>query len=251
MKSLGLLILRIVVGGLLAGHGAQKLFGTFGGGGIEGTAAWLRSLRLRPARPWAIVAGASEFGGGLLTALGALTPLGSIAAIGSMAMATLKVHLGKPVWVTTGGAELPLTNMAALTALAFTGPGAISVDRILRIRVPWWMTMAAAGGVAGAVIVASGEEIAAGTSDLPAEMPGDPSTDADDAIALQAVGPGAMTTDRPELDVPSPGPADLEANELPREVGAFSMRIGESGADAGTAMGAGSDLGSETGDDRL
>jgi len=76
-------------------------------------------------------------------------------------------------------------------------------------------------------------------------------TDAGDAIAPPAVGPGAVTTRRPEVDVPSQGPADLEANELPREVGAFSMRIGESGADAGTAMGAGSDLGSETADDRL
>jgi putative oxidoreductase len=65
-----LLILRVVVGSLLVGHGAQKLFGAFGGHGLAGTAAWLESIGLRPGRPWALVAGLSEFGGGLLLALG-------------------------------------------------------------------------------------------------------------------------------------------------------------------------------------
>jgi len=240
MKSFGLLLLRLVVGGLLAGHGAQKLFGTFGGGGVEGTAAWLRSLRLRPARPWAIAAGASELGAGVLTATGSLTPLGSVAGIAAMTMATTKVHLGKPVWVTTGGAELPLTNIAALSALALTGPGKLSVDRLLGIRVPLWITAAAVAGAAAAVVVGSQEELAAGTSEVGA-------SDSDTARPTS----GAASTTSAVVDVPTPGADDLGAAELPDEMGVAAMRVGESGADAGTAMGTGSELGSETGDDRV
>ena len=98
MRSLGVLIVRLVVGGLLAGHGAQKLFGWFGGAGLEGTAGWMESMRLRPGTVWARLAGGSELGGGLLTALGFLNPLGPIAAMGAMSMAWAKVHLGNPVW---------------------------------------------------------------------------------------------------------------------------------------------------------
>ena len=121
MRSLGVLIVRLVVGGLLAGHGAQKLFGWFGGAGLEGTAGWLESMRLRPGTVWARIAGGSELGGGLLTALGFLNPLGPIAAMGAMSMAWAKVHLGNPVWSTKGGAELPLTNIAVLSALTRRG----------------------------------------------------------------------------------------------------------------------------------
>jgi putative oxidoreductase len=97
MVNFALLVLRAVVGGLLAGHGAQKLFGWFGGYGLQGTAGWLESLGLRPGRPWAIMAGASEFGGGMLLALGFLNPLGALGTIGSMGMAIAKVHWGKPI----------------------------------------------------------------------------------------------------------------------------------------------------------
>ena len=90
--DLGLLILRLIVGLLLAGHGAQKLFGWFGGNGLSGTAGWLESLGLRPAPFWALIAGLSEVGGGILLALGLLTPLGSLGIMASMLMATIKVH---------------------------------------------------------------------------------------------------------------------------------------------------------------
>ena len=146
--DLGMLTLRLVAGGLLAGHGAQKLFGWFGGHGQQGTAGWLESLGFRPGRHWALAAGVSEFGGGLLTGLGLLNPLGPITMMAPMTMATVKVHWGKPIWVTAGGAELPVTNMAIAAAVAAGGPGRYSLDRLLRIRLPWQLTVLAAAGTA-------------------------------------------------------------------------------------------------------
>jgi len=151
MKSIGLLVLRLVVGGLLAGHGAQKLFGWFGGNGLEGTGDWLESLGLRPGKRWAQLAGTSEFGGGVLTALGALYPLGPLMTIGAMATATLKAHANKPIWVTEGGAELPVVNMAAASALVLAGPGALSIDRLFGMRIPKWMSLLFALAVAAGV----------------------------------------------------------------------------------------------------
>ena len=152
--DLGLLVLRLAVGGLLAGHGAQKLFGWFGGYGPEGTGGWLESMGFRPGKQWAILAGLSEFGGGTLTALGLAHPLGPISTLGAMAVATLDVHAGKPIWVTEGGAELPITNMSAALALALAGPGAFSLDRALGIRVPKALAALAMLGVAAGVVVA-------------------------------------------------------------------------------------------------
>jgi putative oxidoreductase len=155
MTSLAQLIIRVIVGGLLAGHGAQKLFGSFGGSGVEGTAGWMESMNLRPGRDWALAAGLSEFGGGILTALGALNPLGPILAAGAMLMATLKVHHGKPIWGQAGGAELPVTNMAVLAALLLAGPGRFSVDRALGIRIPRWAALTALLGTIGVTVVAA------------------------------------------------------------------------------------------------
>jgi putative oxidoreductase len=134
MKHLGLLILRVVTGGLLAGHGAQKLFGSFGGPGIDGTTGMMESMGMRPGRLWAQIAGASEFFGGIFTALGFMHPLGPLMTLGPMGVAIRKVHWGKPIWVTSGGAELPVMNVAAATALLVAGPGIFSVDTILRTR---------------------------------------------------------------------------------------------------------------------
>ncbi|MDB5080633.1 MAG: DoxX family protein [Chloroflexi bacterium] len=151
MRSLGLLILRLVVGGLMAGHGSQKLFGWFGGYGIKGTSGWLETLGLKPGKPWAYLAGGSEFGGGMLLLLGFLTPLGSFSVIGAMGMAWAKAHKGKPIWVTSGGAELPLINIAAGTALALTGPGKYSLDKVLGIKLPRWMVFTGLIGTGAAI----------------------------------------------------------------------------------------------------
>ncbi len=136
MVNFALLILRLTLGSLMAGHGAQKLFGWFGGGGLQGTEGWLESMGLKPGRPWAILAGASEFGGGVLTLLGLLNPLGPLGVAGAMGMATAKVHWGKPIWVTSGGAEMPVTNIGAALALGLAGPGSYSLDRLLGLRLP-------------------------------------------------------------------------------------------------------------------
>lgn len=136
LSNIGLFLLRASVGGLLAGHGAQKLFGWFGGYGLQGTAGWMESMGLKPGQLWATSASASEFGGGALTALGLFHPLGPIATLGAMSMAIAKAHWGKPIWVTEGGAELPVTNIAAALTLALNGPGPYSLDHVFGIRVP-------------------------------------------------------------------------------------------------------------------
>src|SRR5215217_5028502 len=133
------MIVRLVQGSLMAGHGAQKLFGSFGGPGLEGTSGFMEMLGMRPGRPWAYMAGLSEFGGGVLTALGLLKPLGQLGVIGAMSMATRKAHWGKPIWVTEGGAELPVLNIAISTALMLREPDAFSLDRALGIRLPPWV----------------------------------------------------------------------------------------------------------------
>jgi putative oxidoreductase len=158
MGDLAALLLRLVLGGLLAGHGAQKLFGWFSGPGPEGTAGFMEMLGLKPGRPWAYLAGLSEFGGGVLTALGLLHPVGPIAVIGSMAMATRKAHWGRPIWVTEGGAELPVINITASTALILNGPGKYSLDRLIGIRLPAWIAPLGLAIVILTVLYADGGE---------------------------------------------------------------------------------------------
>ena len=92
MRDLGLLILRLTLGGLLAGHGAQKLFGMFEGHGIKGTGGFFEShLGLRRGEQWALTAGLGEMGGGLLTALGLLNPLGPLMTLAPMIVAWPRV----------------------------------------------------------------------------------------------------------------------------------------------------------------
>ena len=139
MGNLAALVLRVALGSLMAGHGSQKAFGWFNGPGLEGTSGFMEMLGLRPGRPWATLAALSEFGGGVLTLLGLLNPLGPLGVISSMSMATTKAHWGKPIWVTEGGPELPVTNIAAAMALMLSGPGKYSLDRAFGIRLPGWL----------------------------------------------------------------------------------------------------------------
>jgi putative oxidoreductase len=113
-------------------------------------------MGLRPGRAWAIAAGASEFGGGVLTGLGLLHPLGPIAMLGSMGVAIRKAHWGKPIWVTAGGAELPVTNIAVGIALSLVDPGRLSLDHALGIRVPPQVAVLAAAGVVAGVFFSEG-----------------------------------------------------------------------------------------------
>src|SRR5205823_3810426 len=144
LMSIGLFILRVVIGGLFIGHGTQKLFGWFGGHGPEGTGKFFASIGYAPGRPMAYLAGMSEAGGGALLMLGFLTPLGSAAIVGVM-VGTLAVHLPKGLWNSNGGFELPLVMAAAAIALAYTGPGRASIDAALG-----WSTSGAAVGTAAA-----------------------------------------------------------------------------------------------------
>jgi putative oxidoreductase len=157
LLAAGLFVLRVVVGLTMAGHGAQKLFGWFGGPGIGGWTKSVERLRIRPARPWAWIAALSEFGGGLLLALGLLSPLGNAAIAGAMLVAIVTVHLPKGFWVGKGGYEFNLTLIAVVVALALTGPGSLSLDQALGIRFPEPVTLIVVtvgliAGVAGTLV---------------------------------------------------------------------------------------------------
>lgn len=151
MRDLDVLLLRVTAGGLLAAHGAQKLFGVFEGPGMKGTAGMMEHLGLKPPMPWAVGAAAGEFGGGMLTALGLFHPLGSIGAISAMGMAIGKVHMGKPIWVSKGGAELPLLYLTAALAVGLAGPGKYSLDEAFDIHLPAALSAIAAVGAGAAL----------------------------------------------------------------------------------------------------
>ncbi len=173
--KLGLTILRVLVGGLFVGHGTQKLFGWFGGHGLEGTSGFLEGqLGLKPGKRAAIAAGAAEAGGGVLIATGLLTPVGSAAIIGSMAQAIRTVHAPKGPWVTDGGWEYNAVLIAAMVALADLGPGDVSLDHALgfdRLAGPVVALAALAAGIAGPELLLEkrGEDSA---EPEPAETPG-------------------------------------------------------------------------------
>ncbi len=135
IRDIALLASRAVLGGYLAAHGAQKLFGTFGGHGIEPTAAAFDRLGLRPGRVTATAAGLAELGGGLLTAAGLASPVGPAAIAGTMAVAST-THRASGPFSANRGYELPATNLAAALALAAAGPGRYSLDGLTGLRLP-------------------------------------------------------------------------------------------------------------------
>src|SRR3954471_960763 len=142
--SAGLLVARLVFGLSLAAHGAQKLFGWFGGYGLVGTGGFFEQLGYRPGKTFAALAGSAEFGGGLLMALGLLGPVGAALTISVMIVAAVTVHLGKGFFASAGGIELAFLYTAAAVVLALTGPGVFSLDAVLGLE--WLSAPVTAGG---------------------------------------------------------------------------------------------------------
>lgn len=155
--DLGRTALRFVIGPLFVGHGTQKLFGWFGGHGLEGTGAFFEQLGLRPGKRQAASAGAAEAVGGALLTLGALTPVAAGLITGTMITAIRKVHAPKGPWVTDGGYEYNLTVIAAMLALAEAGPGRPSVDEAVfpRLKGNGWALAQFAGSAAAAALLTS------------------------------------------------------------------------------------------------
>jgi putative oxidoreductase len=151
--KIGRLLLRTVVGGLFVGHGTQKLFGWFGGAGLDTTAQGFEHLGLRPGKPNAIAAGAAEAGGGALLALGLETPFAASVLTATMLTAIHRVHAKNGPWVTNGGYEYNLVLIAAALALAEVGPGPLSLDaaRGRERSGSHWALAALAAGAVGAL----------------------------------------------------------------------------------------------------
>jgi putative oxidoreductase len=135
--SAGLVIARLVLGPLMVAHGAQKLFGWFGGHGLAGTGGYLESLGFRPGRAFAAAAATSEVIGGFLLALGLLGPVGPALIIAVMVVAAVSVHWKNGLFAGTNGIEVPLLYATAAAALALTGPGLYSADSLLGLDQLW------------------------------------------------------------------------------------------------------------------
>ena len=174
----GILFLRVVVGLLLFGHGAQKLFGWFGGHGPRGTAGFFGQLgfRRRHALPMALVAGLSE-AAGILFALGFLTPFAALAMASVMVVAVGTVHWRNGLWVTNGGYEFNLVLWTVAIAVAASGPGRFSVDHALG----WVDNLSGVWGGVGVLVVS----LLGGLLVLALREPQLPAEDSDAALSRE------------------------------------------------------------------
>jgi putative oxidoreductase len=134
-RDLALLLIRVVLGIVFIAHGAQKLFGVFGGPGLAGTAEAWAGLGLQPAMLFALLGGIAEFGGGLLMLVGLLTPVASLAIVGMMVGAITLVTAGKGFFIQNQGYEYNLVLIVLAVAVAIAGPGRLSLDHGLGL--PW------------------------------------------------------------------------------------------------------------------
>jgi putative oxidoreductase len=152
--DIGLLLLRLTVGLTLAAHGAQKLFGWFGGPGLDAIGPMFETLGFQPGRRHALMAGVVEVGGGLLLALGLITPLAAAIVLSVMLVAGVSVHVKNGFFLTSGGYEYTLVLGVAGLAVAFTGPGALSLDALLGFSVSgaFWGVAALFVGLAGGAL---------------------------------------------------------------------------------------------------
>ncbi len=153
----GLLIARLVFGSVMAAHGAQKLFGWFGGYGIAGTGNFFDSLGFRPGRVLAVAAGLGEVSSGVLVVSGLLGPVGPAVMLSVMIVAS-SLHWSNGLFAMKNGIELPLLYSTGAVALALTGFGAYSLDALFGIGELWtpaliWATLAV-GAIGGAVNLA-------------------------------------------------------------------------------------------------
>jgi len=130
MVSVGLLLMRLVIGAAFVGHGSQKLFGWFGGYGPKGTGGWMESIGIKPGVTMAVLAGLMELVGGLLFAVGLLTPVAAVLIIATMLGAIIKVHAPNGFWSTANGIEFPLILLVVAAGVALAGPGTISLDAL-------------------------------------------------------------------------------------------------------------------------
>jgi putative oxidoreductase len=157
--SLGLLVLRLVVGLLMVGHGSQKLAGWFGGHGPAGTGAFFESLGLRPGRYMALAAGGSELTGGVLIAAGLLTPFGAALLSAVMLTAIWRAHRPAGLWASKGGYEYNLVLLSVFFALSAIGPGKWSLDNAVGLDLAgdgWALAQLAAGALGAATIMTLG-----------------------------------------------------------------------------------------------
>ena len=157
------LLARVTIGLLFVGHGTQKVFGWFGGGGLEATGDGFESMGMRPGKRNALAAGTAEAGGGLLFAFGAATPLAAAALTSVMITAIKTVHWEKGVWASSGGYEYNLVLLLAAFGITENGPGKWSVDGVLgkpRWGTGWALAALAAGatGSAAALGAAAAEK---------------------------------------------------------------------------------------------
>jgi putative oxidoreductase len=168
--DLALLVLRLVVGLFFVGHGAQKLWGAFGGNGIAGTAQFFESIGIRPGRRNALAAGWSEFLGGALLALGLFTPLAALLIIAVMTTAILAVHAKNGPWVTDSGFEYNLV-LVAIAFVVAANPGDWSLDAAFGLGeihgTAFALGALALGAIGGALALVAGRSDATGASPTP------------------------------------------------------------------------------------
>jgi putative oxidoreductase len=153
--DLAFLIARVMIGLLMTAHGAQKLFGWFGGHGLKATGEFFGKLGFEPARLFATAAALGEFTSGLLIALGLFGPVGPAILLAVMVVAAISVHWKGGLFATTNGIELPLLYSIAAVRFALTGPGGYSLDAALGLQWVWtpkviWVALAI--GVLGGVV---------------------------------------------------------------------------------------------------